>query len=80
MSYSTHHRSGDEACRPGARGSGVCAHTGRHAGNRIPGLRRAGPQGHGGVFVAVPELAPPDPRFHHDQRSWQPVTAWTGCR
>jgi hypothetical protein len=139
MSYSTHQRFGDQACSPGARGSGVwasldpeaatsgqaatmthtpgrqpaatpsqpdrtksalpgrsawcadaadsepsgshsttrtaemaaesgtsTAHTGPHAHHRIPGLRRAGPQGHGGVFVAVPESPPPDPRTHHD--------------
>ena len=42
------------------------AHTARHTHNRIPGLRRAGPQGHGGVFAAVPESSPPDPRSDHD--------------
>ena len=59
MSYSTHRRLGDEACSPWGRGSGVWA-------NRIPGLRWSGPQGHGGVSVAVPESSsPPGPRSHH---------------
>jgi hypothetical protein len=57
-----HYRSAEMA----AEGGISTAHTGRHAHHRIPGLRRAGPQGPGGVSVAVPELSQPDPRTHHD--------------
>jgi hypothetical protein len=63
-----------------AEGGTSRAHSGRHARNRIPGLRRAGPQGHGGVSVAVPESSLPDPRPHHDELSGQPITAWTRCQ
>jgi hypothetical protein len=49
-----------------AEGGTSTAHSRRQAHNTIPGLRRAGPQGHGGVSVAVPESSPPDPRSHHD--------------
>jgi hypothetical protein len=56
------------------------AHSGRHARPRIPGLRRAGPQGHGGVFVAVPESSPPDPRSHHDGLQAQRFNPRSRCR
>ena len=47
--------------------------TPRHdARNSVPGPRRAGPQGHGGVFVAVPEPFPPEARSHHDELTEQP--------
>jgi hypothetical protein len=55
-----------------AEGGTNTAHSGRHARHRIPGLRRAGPQGHGGVFVAVPESFPPETRSHHDELTEQP--------
>jgi hypothetical protein len=64
----------------GAAGGTSRAHTGYHARHRIPGLRRAGPQGHGSISVAVPESSPPDPRPHHDELSGQPITAWTRCQ
>ena len=45
----------------------------RHdARNSVPGPRRAGPQGHGGVFVAVPEPFPPEARSHHDEPTERP--------
>ena len=56
------------------------AHSGRHARHRIPGLRRAGPQGHGGVFVAVPESSPPDPRSHHDGLQAPRLNTRSKCR
>jgi hypothetical protein len=44
----------------------------RHgARNSVPGPRRAGPQGHGGVSVAVPEPSPPEPGSHHNELTEQ---------
>jgi hypothetical protein len=44
----------------------------RHgARNSVPGPRRAGPQGHGGVSVAVPEPSPPEPGSHHKELTEQ---------
>jgi hypothetical protein len=63
-----------------AEGGTSRAHTGHYAANRIPGLRRAGPQGHGGVSVAVPELLPPDPRLHHDGLPTQRFITRSRCR
>ena len=48
--------------------------------HRVPGLRRAGPQGHGGVSVAVPELSPPDPRSHYDGLPTQRFITRSRCR
>jgi hypothetical protein len=62
------------------RGGISRAHTGHYAAHRIPGLRRAGPQGHGGVSVAVPELSPPDPRLHHDGLPTQRFITRSRCR
>jgi hypothetical protein len=45
----------------------------RHgARNSVPGPQRAGPQGHGGVSVAVPEPSPPGPGSHHKELTEQP--------
>ena len=44
----------------------------RHgARNSVPRPRRAGPQGHGGVSVAVPEPSPPEPGSHHKELTEQ---------
>jgi hypothetical protein len=56
------------------------ARTRHGARNSVPGPRRAGPQGHGGVSVAVPEPSPPDPRSHHDGLSEQRFIARNRCR
>jgi|RhiMethySRZTD1v2_1073278.scaffolds.fasta_scaffold281111_3 hypothetical protein len=63
-----------------AEGGTSRAHTGHCAANRIPRLRRAGPQGHGGVSVAVPESSPPDPRLHHDGLPTQRFITRSRCR
>jgi hypothetical protein len=63
-----------------AEGGASRAHSGRQARHRIPGLRRAGPQGHGGVSVAVPELSPPDPRSHYDGLPTQRFNTRSRCR
>jgi hypothetical protein len=63
-----------------AEGGTSRAHTGHCAANRIPGLRRAGPQGDGGVSVAVPESSPPDPRSHHDGLPTQRFNTRNRCR
>ena len=63
-----------------AEGGTSTAHSGRHARNRGPGLRRAGPQGHGGVSVAVPESSQPDPRSHHDGPQAQRCDTRSRCR
>jgi hypothetical protein len=56
-----------------AAGAGTNSPRPRHdARNSVPGPRRAGPQGHGGVSVAVPEPFPPEARSHHDQLTEQP--------
>jgi hypothetical protein len=69
-------RSAEMAAEGGASG----AHSGRHARHRIPGLRRAGLQGHGGVFVAVPESSPPDPRSRCDGLPTQRFSTRSRCR
>jgi hypothetical protein len=56
------------------------AQTGHGAGNSVPGPRRAGPQGHGGVSVAVPEPSLPDPRSHHHGLPGQRFIARNRCR
>ena len=63
-----------------AEGGTSRAHSRRQAHNRIPGLRRAGPQGHGGVSVVVPESSPPDPRSHHDGLPTQRFITRSRCR
>jgi hypothetical protein len=52
----------------------------RHgARNSVPGPRRAGPQGHGGVSVAVPESSLPEPGSHHKELTEQHF-ATSRCR
>jgi hypothetical protein len=56
------------------------AHTGQGACSSVPASRRAGPQGYGGVSVAVPDVSQPDPRSHHDGLFEQRFIARDRCR
>jgi hypothetical protein len=56
------------------------AHTGQGPCNSVPASRRAGPQGYGGVSVAVPDVSQPDPGSHYDGLFEQGFIARDRCR
>jgi hypothetical protein len=56
------------------------AHKGHDACNSVPASRRAGPQGYGGVSVAVPDVSQPDPGSHYDGLFEQRFIARDRCR